>query len=1100
MQWRVFFLKHRLRESRNDSMARIPKLPWHDSAKEIARLLKETPRDSAAGMTRDEELQYLRQKNEALREGLKQALQVIDFLQTRTQELEREKTRDRYNSQSWRHMLVQRPLAFLSAALTLAAWRWRQQWLLLFITGIGVTIAVVLICSLPLFSSVMSTAGVRNVLRATPTNAQIVANAEVAALSSAELASTTSTVTQQLRQDLGAYVQANPQAAINTSAWAIPNSISTLQLYGTSMDQARAHLRLTQGRLPADQGDHLEVALTNSAAYWLHVKIGSVIALTSTFQTDNGGTFGQVLPARVVGIFSTQDFDPYWNGIYLEGFNPVGPTAPPPFEALTSRSLLLSLLDTAAGQHSNSQYLFGDNTTFHIFLTYELIPGAITNSELTSVISQLGRLQKDVQLNFDTDLGQGLPFANQAPYIANLSVSGAVFHTGTSESILEKVRDQSSIARMPLLLLTLQIGSLILFFVGVMAGALVERQHEAIAVLRSRGASRWQVLATLITQGLALCLLAGLCGPLLATGLVYLLTPHFLSANTQDAINALAHDPQQALAIVAGYALAASGAALLTMLFSLYRATQATILTQRRETARSTRRPLWQRLRLDFALAVVALVCYGFAVYVESTQQLLDVQSSTLLVTPLALLAPLLLLFAGILCFIRLFPYLLRLVARLAQRRRDVSSMLALAQMERAPHQFMRMALLLGLATAFTLFSLVFSASQNQRARDLAAYQAGADFSGQLSSPLQSSSLSALARETASYQHIRGVTSATLGCVETVYLYVTDTDSNSFTRQTQLRAVDASTFARTAMWSSQDSSQPLSELMAQLVAQRQQAEARNVVPAIVAASTWRILGLRPGSTFNLTDTNGDPSSVTYQAIAEVEHIPPVDDSIQGAVLVDYQTLATISAASQQSFSLNYAWLRTSDNPADVAHVRQVLSSPALALGNLQDRRALIAINDGDPLALNLLSALSLGVGAALLLALLANILLPVLNVRARLTSFAVLRALGTRSAQVTHILTWEQGITLVTALLLGLLFGALLALAAVPPLIFTGAPPAGMVDLPNVAVYTLQKIIPVTVIFPPSLALALLGLLALGLMTRIAQRPLLAQVLRLNED
>ncbi len=117
----------------------------------------------------------------------------------------------------------------------------------------------------------------------------------------------------------------------------------------------------------------------------------------------------------------------------------------------------------------------------------------------------------------------------------------------------------------------------------------------------------------------------------------------------------------------------------------------------------------------------------------------------------------------------------------------------------------------------------------------------------------------------------------------------------------------------------------------------------------------------------------------------------------------------------------------------------------------------------------------------------------------------MLRALGTRSAQVTRILTWEQGITLVTALLLGLLFGVLLALAAVPPLIFTGAPPTGMVDLPNVAVYTLQKIIPVTIIFPPSLALALLGLLALGLlalglMTRIAQRPLLAQVLRLNED
>ncbi|MDQ2716331.1 MAG: hypothetical protein M3Z08_15615 [Chloroflexota bacterium] len=45
------------------------------------------------------------------------------------------------------------------------------------------------------------------------------------------------------------------------------------------------------------------------------------------------------------------------------------------------------------------------------------------------------------------------------------------------------------------------------------------------------------------------------------------------------------------------------------------------------------------------------------------------------------------------------------------------------------------MTLMLALATAFTLFSLVFSSSEAQRIHDVSTYQAGADFSGMLPQP-----------------------------------------------------------------------------------------------------------------------------------------------------------------------------------------------------------------------------------------------------------------------------------------------------------------------------------------------------------------------------
>jgi transposase len=49
-------------------------------------------------MTKDEEIEHLRQENEILRGGLKQALLAIDFLQERVKELERQKAKESHNS------------------------------------------------------------------------------------------------------------------------------------------------------------------------------------------------------------------------------------------------------------------------------------------------------------------------------------------------------------------------------------------------------------------------------------------------------------------------------------------------------------------------------------------------------------------------------------------------------------------------------------------------------------------------------------------------------------------------------------------------------------------------------------------------------------------------------------------------------------------------------------------------------------------------------------------------------------------------------------------------------------------------------------------
>jgi hypothetical protein len=122
------------------------------------------------------------------------------------------------------------------------------------ITGIGVITAIVLISSLPLFSSVMSTAGLRNVLRAQSNSAQVIANNKVPGISSSIVNQAQTQVNSIVRQHMGTYISGSPQVEIDTGVWSIYNSISgfNMQLYGAPLQTAHSHLQLLQGRLPVE--------------------------------------------------------------------------------------------------------------------------------------------------------------------------------------------------------------------------------------------------------------------------------------------------------------------------------------------------------------------------------------------------------------------------------------------------------------------------------------------------------------------------------------------------------------------------------------------------------------------------------------------------------------------------------------------------------------------------------------------------------------------------------------------------------------------------------------------------------------------------------
>ncbi|HLJ34292.1 MAG TPA: FtsX-like permease family protein, partial [Ktedonobacteraceae bacterium] len=868
--------------------------------------------------------------------------------------------------------------------------------------------------------------------------------------------------------------------------------------------QATPHLKFVAGRMPAMASGDIEVALTAESATFLHKAVGSIILTSIAFiyvPTASSNLppkrVALTVPLHVVGIFTPPAIDdPYWHGrSFLSAIHP--PKVPGlSYIGLVSSEGYLSYINQLASQPQ----VQGQNMELPVTLNwyYAFNASHLSIYNLDDIINGVSSVQIGV--------GNSGTFT-QAPYLEQTK-------TLLPSSVLQQFKDRVPVAQVPTGGLLFLVLGLVLFFVTMMSDLLVDRQSDAIAVLRSRGASRTQIFGSFVTQSLGLGIIGLIVGPLLAILVVTLIGTALLSSTDRGALNIIATNSGQVLSRLSLYAVATAIVAVVAMVIAVSRSTSLDILSMRRESARSTRRAVWQRLNLDVVAAIIAIIGYGVSVYITNSS-ILNVQLRLLLVSPLTLLGVVFLLIAGILLFLRFFPVLLRLGSSIATRNRGAAPMLAMAQMARAPRQSIRMTLLLTLSTIFTIFALVFISSQTQRVPTVAAFQAGADFSGATVStsfgPPDFKSV------TAQYNHIPGVISASVG-----YTALANDGGGVLGNPLSVRAVDADSFARTGIWNTQDSAQSLSDLMGNLISQRQNGLYGSYVPAYVDEATWDGLHLSPNEHFTLIFNDGNVynGSVDFVALGEVQHIPTIADTTQtintsdfvasGGVLVDYKTFTGVYINDFKfmgaTVPINYVWLHTKDDAASLASVRQALTTATgccLQLAPLNDRRAMISGMQSDPLYLDLIGLLAIGAATTILLALIGNLIASWLSARGRLTSFVVLRALGAAPGQVARVLTWEQAIIYATGILLGTVFGILLSLLVLPSLVYTGVGLSA--DTSSGQFYLIQTIPPIQVVLPLTLLLVIAALIvicvtALGMMVRVVSKPSINQTLRLNED
>ncbi len=165
-------------------------------------------------------------------------------------------------------------------------------------------------------------------------------------------------------------------------------------------------------------------------------------------------------------------------------------------------------------------------------------------------------------------------------------------------------------------------------------------------------------------------------------------------------------------------------------------------------------------------------------------------------------------------------------------------------------------------------------------------------------------------------------------------------------------------------------------------------------------------------------------------VGAIRAFPSVDPATP-ALLVDFATLTTLRFESSDAVDPPDRWWLGVD-PAQRGAVLSSLRDPAIGSATVVDLVERAETLATDPVALGIIGALGIGIAAAGAFAVVGFIVSAAVSARERVTEFALLRALGLSSGQLSGWLSLENATLAVISLVAGSGLGLLVAWVALP--------------------------------------------------------------------
>jgi hypothetical protein len=564
------------------------------------------------------------------------------------------------------------------------------NWQLLLTLTLGVVLAVALMASGPVIVDTVLDFGLRRTLITTDPQEANLRLTTQNSLNSSSYAGLNDEVRNLLQSQLGD--QLKRTISSGETSWAYPwvgGEVQSRQrinfrFYGTNWDLLTEKATFTSGGIPQDsnlQNGSINAVVSESLATQYDLSIGDELPFSAQTSTEVPN-----YTIRVAGIIKPYDSqDPIW----------FGAASPLRSHADARYASQHNVLVDSDDFFEIASFVFPSSRQGYSWISL-LDTGRITLRDLPEIELQINTLSFEAQeLDEGIDVETGIP------------------------ELISRIVPEAEGVRAPLYFLIAAVVLLALYYVMMVATLSTRQSRREFAVLRSRGASRNQILGLQFIEASIISVIGLISGPGLAVLLMRWLVQSGPLADVAQA-DWLLTVPQEAWLA----AIVATTACLMSLFGPSTGAVQRSIVTHAATLSRKGKTPWWQRYYLDVILLIVGLILlwrlnlYGGIVEGSGVGARVDW---------LLLLSPLALLLGAATITLRVFPLLLDLGAKIVSQARGLSGALALWQAARDPVHVARLVLLLTLAMALGMLSTGLNSALDRNEQDRSNYAVGSN-------------------------------------------------------------------------------------------------------------------------------------------------------------------------------------------------------------------------------------------------------------------------------------------------------------------------------------------------------------------------------------
>ncbi|MFF2885413.1 FtsX-like permease family protein [Paenibacillus sp. NPDC057967] len=597
-------------------------------------------------------------------------------------------------------------------------------------------------------------------------------------------------------------------------------------------------------------------------------------------------------------------------------------------------------------------------------------------------------------------------------------------------------------ANLNLLMWALNVPVLIMlaFYMFMVSNLIASRQKSEIAVLRSRGAARWQVIAAYFVEGLMLCGIALLVGPFLGGGLTRILGASNGFMEFVQRVNLPIRITEQSYL----YGAIAAGACLIIILIPIILATRVSIVDHKQQMARLVKTPIWHKLFLDvIALGLAIYGLYTFKTRLKDLQSL-GLSTTDLNIDPLQFIVPALFIMGSGLLLLRLYPWVLRLVYWIGKKWWPPSIYATLIQVGRSSSQYQFLMIFLIMTIATGVFSASAARTINLNSEDRIQYGNGADmvlnvnWINDAPPPPTIGGGPGGGGDTASvpkrvnyleppfepFLNLPGVEHGAKVFTKEKAFYTFNKD----TAEVTLMGIETDQFGMTTWFRDSLMDYPLNDYLNLMAAESDAvlisstlAEQKKVKAGDTIWIGWEGVTQQPFRVFGVIDY-----FPTFNPMPTAS-IVPVGTNRAPMLIVGHLSRIQLQLAMEPY----QVWLKLKPD-ATTAELYKGIEESKLAVSKITNTKEDLILAKNDPFLLALNGILTLGFVISLLVSFIGFLLYWVLSLRGRTLQNGILRAIGLSVGNLIAMLAVEQVLTSGVAVLLGIVVGNLASMLYVP--------------------------------------------------------------------